>query len=66
MAATEGQEKLAEMCQHMRDLIAHCNATGVRFGGCGECGSAWLTCDACPGIQVDEAHLAFEDREVAG
>lgn len=52
-------ERLAEMCEHMKALIEHCNNVEVRFGGCGECGSAWLTCKTCDST-VDLAHEAFE------
>ena len=50
------KKKLTEMCKHMRALIEHCEAVDVRFGGCGDCGSPWLTCSNCPDEpQVDYA-----------
>lgn len=50
-----------ELCPHMRDLIIHCEMVGVVFGGCGDCGSAWLECKMC-NKTVDEAHLTFERK----
>lgn len=55
----ERRELLASMCEHMRALVEHCISVGVEFGGCGDCGSAWLYCRKCK-LQVDKAHDAFE------
>lgn len=56
--ADQQQKKLAELCPHMLAFISHCDSVGVRFGGCGECGSPWLMCDTCDKV-VDEADEAF-------
>ena len=50
--------KLEEFCEHMKALIEFCKETSVSFGGCGDCGSAWLTCNICK-TEVLEAHEAF-------
>jgi Zn-finger nucleic acid-binding protein len=52
------EETRAAMCDHMRALIDHCVAVGVRFDGCGECGSPWLICGECK-LEIDEASAAF-------
>lgn len=49
-----------EMCDHMKALLSYCREHHVYFGGCGDCGSAWLTCKTCA-RQVDEAHQAFDE-----
>ena len=43
-----------EICKHMEALIEYCKATGVKYGGCGDCGSPWLTCEKC-GLTVNDA-----------
>lgn len=48
-----------EMCEHMRALVLHCERVGVIFGGCGDCGSAWLECMNCSAT-LDNAHEVFE------
>ena len=63
--AEEYQRKFAEeMCDHMRELVLYCERIGVAFGGCGDCGSAWLECNTC-NKSVQEAHEVF-DRVTGG
>lgn len=50
--------KWDEMCPHMQALVLHCEAVGVMFGGCDDCGSPWLTCQHCD-ESVDDAAEAF-------
>jgi len=53
-----------EMCEHMRALVQYCEAVGVIFGGCGDCGSPWLTCSHCEQT-VDDAAEVFARSEKA-
>lgn len=48
-----------ELCGHMKKAIFYLEGIDVKFGGCGECGSAWLTCGTC-NETVDCAHEVFE------
>ena len=50
----------SEMCEHMKALIDYCRQNRVYFGGCGDCGSAWLTCEACE-HDTQLAHQAFDE-----
>jgi len=42
----------------MKELVAICREKEVFFGGCGDCGSPWLTCKKC-GKSVDNAGDVF-------
>lgn len=46
-AAKERATRIASMCEHMRDFVEYGAARGVSFGGCGECGSPWMSCKQC-------------------
>lgn len=59
--AARKRAKFDAMCEHMRALIVHCETVGVKFGGCGDCGSAWLECATCK-TNVDEAHEVFDRK----
>lgn len=50
-----------EMCEHMLSLVEYCREHTVYFGGCGDCGSPWLTCRVC-NLTIDEADEVFEDK----
>lgn len=56
------REREAQFCEHMKAFVSHCREVGVFFGGCGECGSPWLTCKACR-KEVDDAADVFTDEE---
>ncbi len=58
MHEERARDKRAEMCPHMLALVEFCEASRVFFGGCGDCGSAWLECKTCDKT-VDEAHQVF-------
>lgn len=60
--ACEITAKRAEMCPHMLALIEHCLSVGVTFGGCGDCGSPWLTCAECK-LEVGDASKAFPKEQ---
>jgi spermidine synthase len=62
-ALAKRAEIKAEMCEHMTALIAHCQEVRVIFGGCGDCGSAWLVCKHCADKQVENAHEVFAGDE---
>jgi len=46
----------------MKDLVEYCKTNKVYFGGCGECGSAWLDCEICDKY-VYEAHEVFNENK---
>lgn len=68
-----GNQRWDELCEHMKAGVKAMEAHGVQFGGCGECGSAWLECGKCKGedllggpdfpLTIELAHDVF-DRSV--
>lgn len=51
---------LAALCPHMVIAITDLKKRQIEFGGCGDCGSAWITCKAC-NRSVDYIQYAFEE-----
>lgn len=62
MANPSREDTLNLMCEHMRDVVAYCESAGVLIGGCGDCGSPWLTCQKCDQT-TDSVDYAFTDKQ---
>lgn len=48
-------EKGWELCEHMEKLVKYAKKNKVEWGGCGDCGSPWLTCNICD-LTVDHCN----------
>lgn len=54
-----GKKTWESLCQHMKNLIMICEDMKVKFDGCGDCGSPWLTCEECD-LTIENASMAFD------